>query len=129
MKAKYLCPHCKNALSIDNDIILVAKTKDNLQGLVILHTEIGNYSSKISPDFHLKPREEVDFYCPICSKNLEYKFKLDLVCLNYIDEESKESSVIFSKKYKQDCTYQIVDKKIFSYGECAKKFANPEWFL
>ncbi len=129
MKTKYLCPHCKNTLSIEDNVILVAKTKSNTKGLVILHTELGNYSSKTNEDFKLNSKEETEFYCPICSNNLEHKTKKDLVSLVYIDENNKESTVVFSKTYKKDCTYHIVDKQIFTYGENAKKFRDPEWFL
>jgi len=129
MKTKYLCPHCKSTISIQEDIILTAKNSRNEKGIVLLHTDIGNYTSKKSPGFEVDYNEEIEFFCPICSKNLEYKFKLGLVCLLLIDEDNKESKVIFSKVYQQKCTYRIIDKEIYSYGECAKKFSNPEWFL
>lgn len=129
MKTRYLCPHCKSVISINEDIVLTATNSKDEKGIVLLHTKIGNYTSKKSTDFNVKDGEDVDFFCPICSKNLEYKFKLGLVCLLFIDEFEKESTVIFSKIYQKQCTYQIIDKKVYSYGECAKKFSNPEWFL
>ena len=129
MKTRYLCPHCKSVISINEDIVLTATNSKDEKGIVLLHTKIGNYTSKKSTDFNVKDGEDIDFFCPICSKSLEYKFKLGLVCLLFIDEFEKESTVIFSKIYQKQCTYQIIDKKVYSYGECAKKFSNPEWFL
>ncbi len=129
MKTKYLCPHCKSNISIQEDIVLIAENKSNEKGVVLLHTEIGNYTSKKSPDFYIKEGEEAEFFCPICSKNLDYQFKTGLVCLLFVNETKQESTIIFSKIYQKKCTYQIIDKKVYSYGECAKKFSNPEWFL
>lgn len=129
MKANYLCPHCKSIINVEDDLILVSKNKDNLKGIIILHTELGNYESRKSSDFIVNEKETIDFYCPICAKNLESKIKRDLVSVIMIDEFNKESMIFFSKIYKNKCTYHIIDKEVFSYGESAKKFSNPEWFL
>lgn len=129
METKYLCPHCRTTLNIDDDIIITAEKKSGERGVVMLHTELGNYTSKKNSDFTVKAGEDVDFFCPICSKSLEYKFKISLASLIMIDVNDRESVIVFSKIYQKKCTHQIVDKEVYSYGECAKKFSNPEWFL
>lgn len=129
MKTKYLCPHCLTILNIEEDVILVAKKKSGQKGMVILHAALGNYDSRKSPDFKVDDHEEVDFFCPACAKSLEYPLKIHLVNLIMIDEHQKESNIVFSKVYKEHCTYHIIDKDVYTYGECAKRFSNPDWFL
>ena len=129
MKTKNLCPHCRSVINVNEKLVLVAKRKACTKGIILLHTELGNYENEKNPDFAIKDYEEVDFFCPICSESLEYKFKMSLVSVLMVDEFEKESIVVFSKIYQKKCTYHIIDNKIESYGSCAKKFSNPKWFL
>ena len=48
MKATYLCPHCRGAINAENNIVLSARNNSKQVGLVLLHEEIGNYSSILS---------------------------------------------------------------------------------
>ncbi len=129
MEARYICPHCRSTLNIEKDIILTAKNSKGKKGIIMFHTELGNYSSKKSPEFELFDDKEMDLYCPVCSGNLEYQFKPTLASIIRIDENNKESVIVFSKILGEQSTYQIIDKKVISYGENAKKYSDPEWFL
>lgn len=129
MKTKFLCPHCRTTLNVDEDIVLIAQKKSGTKGLVMLHAVLGNYDSRISPDFKIKDLEEIDYLCPICSKDIGYKPKVHLAQLIMQDENQKESTILFSKVFNKKCTYHIIDKSVVTYGECAKQFSSPDWFL
>jgi len=129
MTTQFLCPHCRSTLNIDDDIVLVAQKNDGQKGLVFLHAVLGNYDSRISPHFKIDDMEEVNFFCPTCSADLEYKPRVHLAQLLMMDENAKESNILFSKIYNKNCTYHIIDKSVISYGECAKQFSSPDWFL
>ena len=127
METRYLCPICKLSINVDNDIILIAKNKRGEKGLVLLHTELGNYSSKKSDGFYVELSEVVDLFCPLCNQNIDYKFKISYA--NLIRVADKENQVIFSKIYGQKSTFKVEGKAVTSYGEHAIKYSDPEWFL
>ncbi len=127
MKAKYLCPNCKKTINVDEDIILLGKNSKGEKGLILLHTELGNYSSKISDHCFCEKGDLIDLFCPICSESLNYEFKMSYA--NLIKVEDKERIVIFSRKFGEQRTFKIEGEKVTSYGEHAIKFTDPEWFL
>lgn len=129
MKTKYLCPHCRGKLSMNNDIILVAK-KEEKKGFVLLHTQLGNYKSKIDCSLNIQKGDIVDFICPLCQSNLDCnKNEKKLTCLILVSATNKESKVLFSKVFGEKATYHIENKEVLSYGEHAKLYMNPEWYL
>jgi len=127
MKPKYLCPNCKKVININEDIILIGKNDKSENGIISLHTELGNYSSKRSEDFHVEKGEMIELFCPLCSESLNYEFKMSYA--NLIKVEDKEHIVIFSKKYGEKRTFKVEGEKVTTYGEHALKFNDPEWFL
>ncbi len=128
MNAKYLCPNCKKILNIDEDIILTGKNNRGEKGLILLHTELGNYSSKKSEDFLIEKGEIVELCCPLCAENITYKFKLSYAGLIRL-EDKEQHIIIFSKKYGEKRTFKDEGEKVTTYGEHAMKFTDPEWFL
>jgi hypothetical protein len=130
METSYNCPNCNGHLNVNDNIVLIVKDKNGRQGLVLLHTELGNYASQINSSLKIQKNDKVDFYCPYCHSNIEYhKEKTDLVSLVREDGHGKKSKVVFSKIYGEERTYHIEDNKVMSYGEHAKQFMDPEWFL
>ena len=130
MNIKYLCPHCRSEINPYQNIILSAKTKNNDVGLVLLHEEMGNYSVIVSPSFEVEVGEIVDFFCPVCHESINTEKGGHFATYVRIDEQNIESNLIISRKYGEKCTYKVDEtKKVESYGESAKKYLNPEWFL
>ncbi len=130
METCYICPFCQGHLNVNDKIVLIVKDKNGKQGIVFLHTELGNYTSQMNCTMQIKKGETVDFYCPYCHVNIDYhKEKTNLVNLMREDIHGKKSQVIFSKIYGEERTYHIEDKKVMSYGEHAKQYMDPEWFL
>ena len=130
MKTTYLCPHCRGAINAGNNIILSAKTKSKKVGLILLHEEIGNYSSKHSSSLNIEEGEVADLFCPICHESLNIPVKDSLAKYIRIDEDLKESFIIISRKYGEKITFKVDDKnQVESYGEKLSRFIDPEWFL
>ena len=130
MKATYLCPHCRGAINAGNNIILSAKTKSKKVGLILLHEEIGNYTSDQSSSLSVEDGEVVDLFCPICHESLNIPIKDALAKYIRIDENLKESFIIISRKYGERITFKVDDNKhVESYGEKLSRYIDPEWFL
>lgn len=130
MKSSYICPHCRGVINADNNIILSAKTKNNDVGLVLLHEEIGNYSSICSDSIKVKEKEIVDFFCPICHESLNVKEDQNFAKYLRIDENLEESCIIISREYGDKITFSVdKNKQIDTYGKKLTKFTNPDWFL
>ena len=129
METNYLCPHCRGILNIKGDIILSAQNSKNEVGLLLMHPEIGNYTMTKNATFELEFGEKITFYCPICHGCLDTQKHNNLANLLLVSVDRKESFVVFSKIYGEKATYHIKDKKVLSYGEHCKKYADPEWFL
>jgi len=130
MKTKFLCPECQNTINVGDDIVLVAKTKNGLKGIIFLHAELGNYTSRFNDDFTLVEGNIVTFCCPICNHNLTNHKHQNLAHLVRIDENGKEAFIVFSKIYGEQCTYKIDEKQITeSYGDHLGLYTNPDWFL
>jgi len=130
MKVTYLCPHCRGAINAGNNIVLSAKTSANMIGLILLHEEIGNYSSKLSSSITVEIGEVVDLFCPVCHESLNIPNKDSLAKYIRIDDNCNECYIIISRKYGERITFKVDEKKqVESYGEKLSRFIDPEWFL
>jgi hypothetical protein len=130
MKVTYLCPHCRGVINAENSIILSAKTKTKKVGLVLLHEEIGNYSSILSDSLTIKKGEVVDVFCPICHESLNIPDKDFLAKFIRIDDSCNECYIIISRKYGENITFKVDNNKhIETYGEKLSRFIDPAWYL
>lgn len=130
MNVTYLCPHCRGAINAANNIILSVKTNTKQVGLVLLHEEIGNYSSISSASLSIKKGEVVDLFCPVCHESLNIPNKDSLAKYIRIDDNCNECFIIISRKYGENITFKVDEnKQVESYGEKLSRFIDPEWFL
>jgi len=130
MKVTYLCPHCRGAINAENNIILSAKTNTNQVGLILLHEEIGNYSSAHSSSLSIEKGEIVDLFCPVCHESLNVLGKEYLAKYIRIDSNCNECYIIISRKYGEKITFKVDENKhIETYGEKLSRYIDPEWFL
>ena len=130
MNATYICPHCRGAINAGNNIILSAKTKSKDVGLILLHEEIGNYTSKVSSSLSVDEGEVVDLFCPVCHESLNIPIKDSLAKYIKVDENLKECFIIISRKYGEQITFKINENKhIETYGEKLSRYIDPDWFL
>lgn len=130
MKVTYLCPYCRGAINAGKSIILSAKTSNNKVGLILLHEEIGNYAIDLSASLTIKKGDIVDLYCPVCHESLNIQRKDYLAKYIRIENGTKESFIIISRKYGERITFRVDENKhIETYGEKLRRFIDPEWFL
>nr|NQU92759.1 hypothetical protein [Bacteroidota bacterium] len=130
MKVTYLCPHCRSAINAGNNIILSAKSSANKVSLILLHEEIGNYTSDLSASLTVEKGEVVDLFCPVCHESLNIPQKDALAKYIRIDDNCNECYIIISRKYGENITFKVDEKKqVDSYGEKLSRFIDPEWFL
>ncbi|MBN1253502.1 MAG: hypothetical protein JXR51_01810 [Bacteroidales bacterium] len=120
---KIICPKCQAVLNPDNNIVLSAKKDDNKWGLVLLSSELGNYTALTHEDFVVKEGEFVEFHCPAC----HYKLSTvapdkNLAVFEMIDEEQVNSTIIISAIAGEKCTYKITEGSIESHGKDSEKY-------
>jgi hypothetical protein len=130
MKSDYLCPHCNGYLNIGEDLIFKIKCSNGKAALLILHTDIENYSVKFnSAAIKIQKGEKTIFLCPLCQKSLDNKAHDNLARIIMRTPKGNECAIVFSKIYGEHCTYKFVGQDMLSFGEQAKKYyLDPEWF-
>lgn len=126
MKTNFLCPHCRGHLRVSNSIIFLTKTSKGNSGLLLVSSELGDYSVKMHPEYnHFEEGEIINFICPICYENLdaeEYDKNLAKVIMQ--EEDGKESTIVFSKITGEKCTYQIYKDSVKYYGGNAEGYKS-----
>jgi C4-type Zn-finger protein len=127
MKKDFICPSCKSHLNIEDNVVFAIKKKDKQRGLIFLSPELGNYSIKKHDSLSFEEGEKVKIMCPICQKSLKCKeHDHQLVRVLMIDENDKQSSVLFSNIFGKECTYKVEDKIVKSFGQNLLEGVNFE---
>ena len=114
MKTDFLCPKCRGFLNIGENLVFSVDKKGWNSGIVLLSSELGNYSILHHQTFEMSDGEQFDFYCPICRHNLSVE-GVDKFAQVIMSEEGKESFVVFSKIKGEMSTFKISDKKVEAY--------------
>ena len=91
---------------------------------MLIHPELGNYSSLKHQDFYFEEGERIDFYCPLCLQSLDAAMDENLVQVVMIDEQQTEHEVYFSRIAGEKRTYQVSDDGIIARGEHSHYFAR-----
>lgn len=122
----FICPHCEGHMMIAGHIILSAvKKKNNETGIILLNPKIGDYSRILHPSFELEEGDEVDFYCPMCHKNLAASDVSEkLVRIIMLDENNDTHDIFFSGIAGEHCTFNIRGKTIEKMGEDAEDYLD-----
>lgn len=118
----YLCPHCKGHLKVGEYIIFTANAKGKSRGLLLLHPEIGNYTSLKHPGFKFKDGDELEFYCPICQERLVSDFDKRLAHVILVEKNGKQSGIYFSKIAGEHSTYKVSDGEVSAAGEHSSRY-------
>ena len=116
MKNHYLCPHCRGHLRVGDYIVFKIRNTKRDKGLLLMHPEVGNYTSVKHPAFNFKEGERVDFYCPICMSSLDAAIDENLVQVIMIDEEEKEHEIYFSRIAGEKSTLKVSDDGVMMTG-------------
>ena len=83
----FLCPHCEGHLKVGDYIIFATRTSGKNRGLLLLHPEVGNYSSLKHPSFSFKKGDSLEFFCPLCQTSLASDIDKNLAHVLMIDEQ------------------------------------------
>ena len=117
----FSCPHCNNSLTVNNQLVFSVEKKNKRKGLVILSSELGDYSAFKCNGFNVEKGESIFFYCPICMHSLMYKNNPSLVHITRIENEFKKK-LLFSSVFGEKITYEISENNIMAYGEHAARY-------
>ena len=121
MEKYYVCPKCLGHLKVGDYIILIGKNQHKEKGLILLHPEIGNYTSIKHPNFNLEHNEAVEFSCPICQVTLASDFDDNLTHIILI-EKDKSYDIYFSRISGEKSTFVIDGDTVESSGVHAERY-------
>lgn len=121
MEKQYICPQCSGHLKIGENIIVVGRNNSNQKGLILLHPEVGNYSSLKHPKFKINDNEAIKLICPICQVELTSDFDENLSHLHLI-ENNKTFDVYFSRIHGEQSTYVVDGDVVTATGEHSDRY-------
>ena len=121
MEKHYTCPHCSVHVKIGDYIILLGKNTKKQQSLVLLHPEVGNYSSLKHPSFKIEHNEAIELICPICHAELASDFDDNLSHL-ILNEGGKTYDIYFSRIHGEQSTFLVNGNSVTATGEHSDKY-------
>ena len=105
-------------------VVFSVKTPNHKVGLISLHPELGKYAIKKHSEFEFDEGKELEFFCPICHKNLTSGFHGKLVKVIMLDEKQKEFEVLFSKRAGEKSTYKIIGETMEIFGDDSAEYID-----
>lgn len=124
MNNHFICPACRGHLRVGDHIIFRIRNTRKEKGLLLLHPEVGNYTSIKHPEFHFEEGERIDFFCPICLQSLDAAIDENLVKVVMIDEKGNEQEIYFSRIAGEKSTYQVSDEEVKVTGEHSHRYTH-----
>ena len=124
MDNHYLCPHCRGHLRVGEYIIFKIRNKRREKGLLLLHPEIGDYTSIKHPELNFREGERIDFFCPICLQSLDAAMDENLVHVIMTDVQHKEHEVYFSRITGERSTYKKSEQDVLETDEHSHRFTR-----
>jgi hypothetical protein len=125
MKRTYTCPHCHGVLNPGTKIVLRGE-RAGKTALILLSPKPGNYDAVVPEGFPLKEKDKVDFFCPLCRKNLVAPREASMARLAF-QLGAFSGFVAFSRVYGKHSTYVITEESVKSYGEHATSEVVNYW--
>lgn len=124
MKNQFICPGCRSHLNVEDNIVFAVKSNDGRNGLVFLHSELGNYEVKHNPHFEVPTGMKFEFHCPVCSMPLATDINENLSRILMIGPENHEYEVLFSKIAGEKSTYTLIGESVSMYGEDSGNYVD-----
>lgn len=122
MDNHYLCPHCRGHLRVGEYIVFKIRNTFREKGLLLLHPEVGNYTSLKHPHFTFQEGERIDFFCPLCMQHLDAEIDENLVHVIMVDKLHNEHEIFFSRVAGEKSTYQVSGDGVMETGEHSYKY-------
>ncbi len=124
MDNHYLCPHCRGHLKVGDHIIFKIRNTRREKGLLLLHPDVGEYSSIKHPQLHFQEGERIDFFCPICLQTLDAAIDENLVHVLMIDSQHTEHEIYFSRIAGEQSTYKVSEGNVTETGEHSYRYTQ-----
>ena len=124
MENHYICPHCRGHLRVGENIVLKVRNTQREKGILLLHPEVGNYTSLINPHFTIIEGERLDFFCPLCMNYLDAAIDENLVYMIMVDRQGTEHQVYFSRVADEQSTYRVSDDGNMLTGVHSYKYTH-----
>lgn len=124
----FLCPKCSGHLKVGHSVVFSTRSTKGETGLILLSPKLGNYKVINHPSFDFEDGDYVEFFCPLCHVQLTSEKNENLAKVIMIDNELKESEILFSKIAGEKCTYKIMDGNVEEFGEdssCYLEYVVP----
>lgn len=91
---------------------------------MLLHPEVGIYTSIIHPQFNFEEGERIDFFCPICMSSLDASLNENLVQVIVVDSKGQESEVFFSRITGEKSTYRVSSEGVMVNGVHSYRYTH-----
>ncbi|PID78601.1 hypothetical protein CSB20_14325 [bacterium DOLZORAL124_64_63] len=129
MKKTFACPHCRSVLNPSVKILLTVRHAQK-QGMILLSPQPGNYKFICDPtvEADLKPGVALDFFCPVCAKNLESPSNKKFVEIFLRTPGGRECKVEFSRLYGTHATFIVDGDEITTFGDDVQDFGQTNFF-
>lgn len=118
----FLCPKCREHLRVGEHLIFKVRNSRKQSGLLLLHHEIGNYSSMKHNSFEINKGETLEFYCPVCNTSLKSDIHQNLAMVIMNDDSGRQFIVYFSQVAGEHSTYETSGDSVHLAGEDAGKY-------
>ncbi|HEX2968366.1 MAG TPA: hypothetical protein VHO46_04610 [Bacteroidales bacterium] len=118
----FLCPKCLADICVGNHLILKVKNQKKKSGLLLLHPQIGNYSSIKHPAFEVEEGEALYFYCPVCNASLESDIHENLIHVIMREDNGSDHDVYFSRISGEKSTFETSGDALRIAGDDAGKY-------
>lgn len=122
MDNQIMCPQCRGHLRVGEYIVFKIRNIRREKGLLLLHPEVGNYSSIKHPGFHFEEGERIDFFCPLCMQSLDAVLDENLVHVLMLDENLTEHEIYFSRIAGERSTYKVSEEGVTATGEHSHRY-------
>ncbi len=118
----FLCPKCREHIRVGDNIIFKVKNSRKQSGILLLSSQIGNYTSIKHPSFEIRNGEYLEFFCPLCNAPLMSDIHKNLARLILNDEKGKNTDVYFSQIVGEQSTFETDGESVHVAGADAGKY-------
>lgn len=118
----FLCPVCRGHIRVGEHLIFKVKNHNKQSGIILLHPQIGNYTSVRHPSFEIRKGDPLEFYCPICNASLESDIHKNLAHVILHEENGNDHDVYFSQISGEHSTFETSGESVRAAGEDAGKY-------
>lgn len=106
------------------NIVFKVRNRYREKGLLLLHPEVGNYSSIRHPEFHFEEGDRIDYFCPLCMSSLDAALNENLVHVIMVDSHGEETEIFFSRIAGENITYQVSTDGVIETGVHSYRYTH-----